>query len=132
MERRSFILLTTATVITFYLPLTSCKKQSKLENILADPYSLLLIMNSNSINEIGMEYINQLPNEGEKEILVNFLLHNEIHNKESQSFSIIRIQNMLKLKIKNDYKNNSTITLGGWVISKTEARQCALSSIINS
>jgi hypothetical protein len=42
------------------------------------------------------------------------------------------IQKLLDSRVEQDFKTGKTVTAGGWVLSVTEARQCALYSILNA
>lgn len=131
MRRDTFILLSTATAITVLLPLKSCSAKPNIENIIARPYSLTLIMSSTLINQIGKKYNELVLNEANKNVLLD-KLSDEKYLKKYTSSDITRIQNILKQKILKDYENDNTIILEGWILSKTEARQCALSALINN
>ncbi len=37
--------------------------------------------------------------------------------------------NELELRVESDFKDHKLVTIAGWVLSKTEARQCALLSL---
>jgi len=37
----------------------------------------------------------------------------------------------LEESIKNDFETGNTVIVDGWILSRTEARQCALLSTIN-
>jgi hypothetical protein len=42
------------------------------------------------------------------------------------------IHNYLDQKVKQDFESGNTVLVKGWVLSVTEARQCALYSLMNS
>lgn len=131
MRRGAFILISTATAITVLLPIANCSAQPSMDNIMAYPSSLSLIMSSNSINKIGKKYNQIALYEADKKILLSKLLPEKYIEKNNSSSDIFRIQNSLKHKIKKDYKKNDTIIIDGWILSKTEVRQCALFALIN-
>lgn len=89
---------------------------------LRTPSTLLKICTENEIHIIGKEFlnINSLSASEIREILVNSLKYNkEIQHKQELYKAINR-------QIQKDFKTKNTITLNGWLISRTEALQCAL------
>jgi hypothetical protein len=73
-----------------------------------------------------MAYLKQFPKENDKTTLSNLL----IGTNASQDKSAIEKQ--LGERVLDDFKTGKTITAAGWVFAITEARQCALYSILNS
>lgn len=67
--------------------------------------------------------------EQKKDQLVNLLLTDTFGKIVPESSDISFIQTLLDQKIHKDFKSGNTVTVKGFVISATEARQCALFSL---
>jgi hypothetical protein len=79
-----------------------------------------------TITEAGLAYRKRFPKEDNKTVLGNLLLG----ANASQDKSVI--QKQLENRVLNDFKTGQTVSAAGWVLSVTEARQCALYSILNA
>jgi hypothetical protein len=79
-----------------------------------------------TIKETGKAYLTLVPSEKDQATLTGLLLGNDI-SKDKKS-----IQKLLDSRVKQDFETNKTVTAAGWVLSITEARQCALYSILNA
>jgi len=123
MKRRKFIFLTAAGFTLLALP--ACNYiNGEIDNSLADPQSLSLIWDKQTILDIGKKYRSQFPNDDSEQSLSKLLKGKTSNEKE--------LIDDLKLRIKNDFQTSNTIVIDGWILSQTETRQCALYSIINS
>ncbi len=124
MKRRNFIVLTaagTAVIGASYWYLRYYDQ--KQDGSMAIPESLSYIWDSATIMEIGFNYRKQIPEEDSEQSLVKFLL-----DDTQDEVSAITA---LKKRITSDFETENTIQLDGWILSVTEARQCALFSINN-
>ncbi len=72
-----------------------------------------------------MTYRIQTPAESEIDKLADLLSTDSAGNKISSSEDIF-IQNLMNQKIKHDFETDNIVIVNGWVITLTEARQCAL------
>lgn len=95
-----------------------------------------LIKYNNSANE-ALELPLTLTNIWDKETLLKIgNTYTETFSDENTKNKLIRlIKNggtNLELKISADFKNNNIVVINGWMLSKTEARQCALFSLTQS
>ena len=85
------------------------------------PIDLAEICDQNTLINIGNTY-RRLTDENNKKHLEELLLKDaEIHSSE--------IKIGLKTKVMEDFTTGNTILIDGWLLSITEARQCALLSI---
>lgn len=91
-------------------------------NDLMKAETLSKILNEDIIKEIGLEYLHRYPNENSVDILQQLLLTDNNLNDLSNVF----IYDLMKEKIKLDFEQQNIVILNGWLISVTEARQCAL------
>jgi hypothetical protein len=73
-----------------------------------------------------MDYI---PVESKEDQLVDLLLIDETGKSISRSSDLSTINSLENQKIKHDFDTEKTIVVKGWVLSITEARQCALFSL---
>ncbi len=132
MKRRTFIWTSSVATIAILLPFSNCSTEPSFDEIIANPISLAHIYNSENIHKIGSLYMTLVSGETNKHILKNLILKNESEKKPSKLFNKLLVQNSIRKKIKNDFIVGSTIIIDGWILSKTEVRQCALFSLINS
>ena len=91
---------------------------------IARPGSLSLIWDDEAIRKIGTQFRSQhLDNESERSLASSIL---------DSKLSDQAITQSIETKIKTDFENKNTVIVDGWVLSETEARQCALFSIPQS
>ena len=124
MERRAFIHLSAYTAIALTLPaLNGCTSTDK---ILEQPSFFAHIADEKTIIETGQSYRKLFPSENDQIKLKQLLLGN------NQNTDKKLIQNTLDSNVTLDFKSGNLVTAAGWVLSITEARQCALYSILNT
>jgi hypothetical protein len=94
------------------------------------PSFLAGIVEEKSIMEIGSGYCDSFPNEKDKEVLQRILLEGYADEKKDQNSIIIFLQE----KVNRDFLEevDKVVVINGWVLSRTEARQCALYFLIHS
>jgi len=125
MQRRTFIHLSAYTALALTLPFADGCSPSP-EDIASRPFLFSQLADKKTITEAGIAYRKKFPKENDKTTLSNLL----IGTNASQDKSAIEKQ-MGELVL-DDFKTGKTMTAAGWVLSITEARQCALYSILNS
>jgi len=124
MKRRKFLWITTiASSLVILYPVSGCNSSQKLNQIAAVPLTLAHLTSSDSISKIGIIYRNLYLKENES-YLESVLINNK-------NFSKKEIINLISEKINQDFIEDNIIIIDGWVLSKTEAQQCALHSFIN-
>ena len=125
MERRQFIILsaigvaavgTSVWYLNYYNP--------EIPHSLDRPHALSHIWDTEMISAMGEAYRKQLPAEDNQNSLRELLLNHQT----DQDAAIEALKNT----IKDDFVSGNTLVLEGWILSQTEARQCALYSIISS
>ena len=124
MKRRKFIQSSSAVVLSalFILPdVTSALNQHPEDALLASPNSLKLLKDKEAIYDIGCTYRNLHPHEDNKEILIEHLRKSLGHDVSDAS-----IKHLVSL----DFEEGHVVQVNGWILSHTEARQCALYSIL--
>ena len=125
MQRRTFIHLSAYTALALTLPFTEGCSPSP-ETIASRPFLFSQLADKKTIAEAGAAYRKQFPKEDDKTMLKDLL----IGANASQDKSAIEKQ--LDNSVLDDFKTGKTVTAAGWVLSVTEARQCALYSILNA
>lgn len=124
MNRKKFILLTGLGISAIAIPTYYyTSNRSRHYQFLNEPELLSHIWDDKLISEIGNKYRNQFSDENNERVLVDLLSNSS--NIDSNS-----TPKMLKEQIINDYRTYNTVMIDGWILSKTEARQCALFSFI--
>ena len=122
MRRKKFILLTGLGISAITLPTWYYNyRELEYDSSLMDPELLSHFLDSKSIDEIGKLYLKQVPDENSERKLISLL-------RNSTSSDINNIQ-IVEQQITDDFKSGETMMINGWVLSKTEARQCALFSL---
>ncbi len=121
MNRRYFILAGSAGIAAITFPAYYYFRDIEYDSLLAQPASLLLIWDAGEIREIGNKYRLLKPDEERQNVLVK-LLTGGIY-----AHSPVNVESMAE-RIKKDFEIGNTILVDGWMLSVTEARQCALFS----
>jgi hypothetical protein len=121
MQRRYFVNLAAYTAAALAFPLaTGCSnKQIKIES---QPLLFSHLVDVKTIIQTGVAYRKANRNEDDKNNLRKLLSPGD--NSD--------VRSMLDNAVKNDFKTGKIAIVKGWVLSVTEARQCALFSILQS
>lgn len=126
MDRKKFILLTGLGVSAVAIPTWYfSSRYFEYDKSISEPVFLSHIWDNSTINEIGKEYRNQFSQEKYERDLVDILSNNMEVNSVTTPI-------MLQEQITEDYQKGNTVMIDGWILSKTEARQCALFSLIQN
>lgn len=123
MKRRTFIkgsVVSSAAIIPFVY---SCSSGTfSYDHAIAEPVYLSMIWDTEKILSTGEQYITVKPKNKREKQLVKKLL-------EGVNTTGLNQLDEVNNKVINDFKNNKTIILDGWILSETEAQQCALLTI---
>jgi hypothetical protein len=126
MERRAFVRLSAYTALALTLPFAESCKSKPDDAPWSQPLFFSHIVDVKTIDEAGKAYRKMIADEDDKSKLTVLLTaQNTITSKDA-------IQASLDNRVKQDFKTGKTVTVSGWVLSVTEARQCALFSILNA
>lgn len=124
MKRRHFLFglssVAAMSVVGTYLYST---RDIEYDPIIAEPFFLSHIWDTDSIIDMGKKYLSVVKDENTDQKLAKQILNDD---GERGVESIYRINE----QITNDFKNDRTILVDGWILSLTEARQCGLYSLI--
>ena len=129
MKRRTFLITTTAALAAASIPVARYYgNRKKSYPPLVMPEELGNFCEEKLIREMGSLYRKQVPQESEKAKLEQILLTDET-GKLTVVSDNAAVAALLDKKIQDDFNSSRILVLSGWVISVTEARQCALFSL---
>ena len=130
MNRRNFISLTALSTAAISVPFLNCSgTDSALDKALALPQTLSQVLEKKTLAAIGEAYGTAHPDEYTASKLEQ-LANNNKAQIISSATPAKDIYTILNKSIRDDFETGNTIVLNGWVLALTEARQCALFSII--
>jgi hypothetical protein len=132
LKRRTFVYLAVASAAAFITPFTACRQDPEsLTKTLGTPDLLASLLDDKTVREIGSAYRLRVSDEAAQDKLVAALLAS-VGGNQNQSNSEAdraRLAQQLNKVVRDDFANGQIITIKGWVLSQTEARQCALYSL---
>jgi len=134
MDRRSFILVSVVGFLGMgVVPLIRWTHRfSGKDRALAQPKLLSLLCDNRTIGMLGRAYLKLKPDESCCGTLSNDLLGDLVIDDRAQDADMSLVESKIEKRIKEDFDKSNTVILKGWVLSVTEARQCAFFSILNS
>jgi ribosomal protein S8E len=128
MKRRNFII--SASVVTVGLPVAYYIQKHKWNQ---DPVSMPDLLGrfceEKILKKIGTKYRQLVPAENEKRKLTDLIL-TDISGKKIKTSDKLHIIELIDQKIHEEFAAYNIMIIDGWVITTTEARQCALFSLI--
>ena len=124
MNRKKFMVLSGLGLAALSLPV-ACQFSRRREQlaVLERPLELSRVCDTAALVSVGAQYRRRQAEENDEDLLFELLLPESAAPPDS-------LAQMLLDRIRADYENNDTLILDGWVLSRTEARQCALFSFI--
>lgn len=120
MERRKFINISSASIVLLSTGAFALNSNVN-QKLILETESLGNIWTHSTIVKVGQLYRDQYPNENYSKSLMGNIPEDLINSEELPKF--------FKKKIIDEHKNNETVLVDGWLISKTEGQKCALVSI---
>ena len=127
MKRRDFIQLSGFVAAALSLPFLHSCSPSASERAFSQPQYLSRLFDEQMIKDAGRAYLQKTPAENNEEKLIQLLAGDTAIAKSNDERAI---HQYLDEKIKRDFDNGNTVLVKGWVLSLTEARQCALFSLL--
>lgn len=123
MKRRNFVLLASAGVVVVSIPVVNYLFYGipDYDKKLSIPQLLSLIWDEENIMAIGAKYREKFPEESSERALARALFANSVN----------RSHDKLEELTQADFSKGRLVVIEGWVLSKTEARQCALYHSLN-
>lgn len=133
MQRREFLQLTAmgGTVILFTGISCNGRHQASYD-VLGKPDALAQICDLKTLKEIGMAYRAQTVSESDADKLAAILMTDSAGRPVSFASDPSFIQILMSKKINQDFEAGNIVIVKGWILSVTEARQCALLFLNNS
>lgn len=113
MNRRKFLGMAAAGAAGLALPAARARESA--DAALAHPRLLEILRDERAVRELGRRYRETVPAENAAPALTQAI-------RESRA--------QVDAQIQRDFSAGRTVTLNGWVLSVTEARQCALFSLL--
>ena len=92
------------------------------------PFILSDFLDEESLRAIGKSYIVQRPVENSKSTLMN-AIRNGMPADQFETNDIEKQAMEIEKNVEMDFKADKLIVIKGWIMSETEARQCALLSL---
>ena len=122
MERRSFLIgITGVTVLTVSGAIYYKTRPIKYDELIVEPQFLSHIWDTSTITSIGNSYVSQTPKENSENELARALIEDISGSPEEMAKSLTE-------KVAYDFENGDIVMIDGWILSRTEARQCGLLS----
>ena len=129
MKRKDFIVLSIYSGVAVSIPFLGCRTGSGVANRpWVAPGLLSHICDAKTLREIGADYRRKYPGESNEAELASLLLTDSDDKIIPINTEDAVIHSLLEKKIKKDFELGNTVVIRGWVLSKTEAQQCALFS----
>lgn len=123
MKRRNFVLFAGMGISAIAIPTWYyTNRDLEYDQLLTEPELLSYIWDGTTIREIGNLYREKFSDENSERKLIELLFNDD-------STDLTKNIEILNNQITKDYKTGNTIMMDGWVLSRTEARQCALFSL---
>jgi hypothetical protein len=129
MKRRDFIRLSAYSTALLGVPFIAGCHYKPSHAALLQPTFLVHIMDRKSLLVTGQQYLKQVPAENSGDKLEKILLDNPALPGSADAQTM---QAYFTKKTADDFANKQTVVVDGWVLSATEARQCALFALSES
>ena len=127
MDRKRFLWFAATGAAALYFPFSGCAGH-KASKALYQPQVLSHFCDAKALKEIGESYRKLAPAEDREDQLQQLLLTNA-QGKPLPAGNDDNIRKALDERVTADFKSGNTLVIKGWVLSQTEARQCALFSL---
>lgn len=124
MKRREFIGITATGAAGLVLPARGGDRAIERGSTLAAPRLLAVVHDPRIVAKIGRHYRELAPAEDDGSTLAKAIL------ADLDPLSAGSLESRLHDRIRHDFAGGRTVTLHGWVVALTEARQCALYSLM--
>jgi hypothetical protein len=131
MNRRNFLLTGAAGVgLTTVSLLSSCEPSIVSREVLHLPGTAGKFCSEKELIQMGKEYMSAHPDEAGRNRLYTQLL--SVLPQEAKTADKKTLAGLLANQKLKDFSNGDVVVLSGWVLSLTEARQCALYTLTRS
>ena len=131
MQRRTFIKIV-GIAGTAGLPISGCEGAATIDEVLRLPYFLSSVSDIAALQSIGRTFGKSFPEQYDAVKLKDVLLASVSEGQQQPISDPSVLASLLADKTTRDFNTGDTIVLEGWVLSLTEARQCALFSLVQT
>ena len=128
MKRRRFIGIAATSAAAAAVPALA-RQEASVVATLARPRLLGIFHDERVVCDLGRRYRALVPAEDDLEALVQIIVA-ELPDNVPPHASARTLGVHLDEQVQRDFASGATVTLHGWVLSLTEARQCALFSLM--
>lgn len=127
MKRRTFVITaaTAGAVISLSFAYKAWVKYY-LQDPFATPEALLDILDEDTCLYLGSKYLERFPTENATDILKTKISSAFDRGARAQSFGHAATEEAISESIVSEFSGSSMVLIDGWMLSHTEARQCAL------
>jgi hypothetical protein len=128
MKRSTFIYYSFIGTAVVAIPALRCSNQNNYKQILKQPQFLSRICDAATLQDIGISYRDKFSLNDPEQIENKILKYNDGKSisKSTDNPSLI---SFVDKKVKDDFEKGRTVVIKGWILSETEAQQCALFSL---
>ena len=130
MNRREFIGIAAAGAAGVVVPAFSRGGASNAV-MLAHPRLLEILRDERIVRNLGRRYRELVPAEDNPDALVHAIMAQPLAAMSVKQTSASTLCARVDEQVQRDFGAGKTVTLNGWVLSVTEARQCALGSLLS-
>jgi hypothetical protein len=123
MKRRDFMGITAVGVAGLAWPSTLSAADDMTRATLAHPHLLRILRDERLVADLGRRYRERVPAEDDPRVLEAAIL------SDAPAPPPTSARAWLEDRVQRDFATGRTVTLNGWVLSITEARQAALYSL---
>ena len=126
MKRRDFIRLSAYSTALLGVPFIAGCHYKPSNAAILQPTFLVHIMDKKSLLETGQQYLKKVPDEAGTDKLEKMLMDNSALTASADAETV---HAYFSKKTADDFAKKQMVVVDGWVLSVTEARQCALFSL---
>jgi hypothetical protein len=126
MNRRHFIGMAATGATGFVWPATARHPGFLPRPALATPRLLDVLRDEAIVRDLGRRYLERFPDEDGPHTLAEAIL------ADTRTTDTMPFPAWIANRVQRDFAEGRTVTLNGWILSVTEARQCALYSLLNA
>jgi hypothetical protein len=125
MKRRRFLQTSTSLLAATAAARLSALTPPSISSALTPPDLLGFVGNRDYIRQLGLTYRTRFPDEANAASLCSML------DVDMSRLPDSRIRDQLDQLVLADFARGDTVLLDGWLLARTEARQCALCSLLD-
>jgi hypothetical protein len=130
MKRREFIGIAAAGAACAVCPMAVRGRDHDSISILARPRVLDVFRDERLLHVLGARYREMTPDEDGSRALVEAIMADLDSN--ASPGAAVPLDVRMSEQVGRDFSAGRTVTLDGWILSVTEARQCALRSLVTT